>query len=129
MPALSKTTPALSSLSDTYLSGAIEKHKDRVSFTPEELGELKHLVKTIAGQSVAGPTIVQAKAGSQPLNTSKRKASAASKKGSGHRRPSVSQISMVLSIPLVYWYSCYPFRLHQQSLPSERVQGKQLKIW
>ncbi|CAI8036304.1 Glutamate-rich protein 3 [Geodia barretti] len=85
-----KTVPTLNSLSDTCLSGAIEKHKERVSFTPDELGELKHLVKTIAGPRVAGPTIVQAKAGYCPLSTTTPRASAASKKEPGRRRPSTA---------------------------------------
>ena len=97
-----KTVPTLNSLSDTCLSGAIEKHKERVSFTPDELGELKHLVKTIAGPRVAGPTIVQAKAGYCPLSTTTPRASATSKKEPGRRRPSVSQFSMVLHLLLPF---------------------------
>ena len=92
--------PPLTSLSDTCLSGAIEKHKDRVTFTPEELGELKHLVETIAGPRVTAQTIVQTKAVAHPLCATKPRTSAA-KKGLGHRRPSVS-LCVTCSVSIYY---------------------------
>ena len=84
-----------------------------MSFTPDELGELKHLVKTIAGPRVAAATIVQAKAGYCPLSTTKPRAS---KKEPGHRRPSVSQLSVVLHLLL----PLYPI----QTAPTKPSQPK-----
>lgn len=108
-------SPNPNTLSHSHLSRMLETHKDKVTFSPEELQEFKQLMEAITGARMATPNALHNRVVPHPPNTPKPRNSAAFKVENGHtvrRRPYVGYNVHIVSL------QCMSLSLFRQHLLS-----------